>query len=148
MRALFDINVLIALFDVDHPFHRIAADWFKENIKSGWASCPLTQNGCVRIMSQPGYPHAAPVAVIIERLREATTHAAHQFWPDDISLLDVKRVDAMRVHGPRQVTDLYLLSLAVRHKGRFVTFDNAIPIQAVHGATAKHLLVLANGGAK
>lgn len=68
MRALLDINVLIARLDGDHLHHARARAWLKENIKSGWASCPLTQNGCICIMSQPGYPQALPAAAVAERL--------------------------------------------------------------------------------
>lgn len=142
MRALLDINVLIALLDADHPHHEWAARWLKQNVRHGWASCPLTQNGCIRIMSQPGYPNAVPAAVVIERLRAATSHSAHRFWPDDLSLLDVRAVDETQVHRPRQVTDVYLLALAVKHSGRFVTFDGAIALAAVRGAADKHLLIL------
>ncbi len=146
MRALLDINVLIALLDSDHPFHESASSWLKTQIASGWASCPLTQNGCVRIMSQPGYPNAVPASVIIERLRDAVADPSHVFWPDNVSLLDPGTVDATQVHGPRQVTDIYLLSLAFKNNGQFVTFDHGIPVAAVKGATTKHLLVLGSGG--
>lgn len=142
MRALFDINVLIALLDADHPHHTWSACWLKANAHHGWASCPLTQNGCVRIMSQPGYPNAVPVGEITQRLREATSHAAHRFWPDDLSLLDTAVVDANQIHGPRQVTDVYLLALAVKHRGRFVTFDGAIGLPAARRAAAKNLVIL------
>jgi hypothetical protein len=142
MRALLDINVLIALLDADHPHHEWAVRWLKGNVRHGWASCPLTQNGCIRIMSQPGYPNAVPAAVVMQRLRAATSHSAHRFWPDDLSLLDVRAVDETQVHRPRQVTDVYLLALAVKHSGRFVTFDGAIALSAVRGAADKHLLIL------
>jgi len=142
MRALLDINVLIALLDADHPHHAWSARWLKANVRHGWASCPLTQNGCVRIMSQPGYPNAFPAGGIMQRLREATSHAAHRFWPDDLSLLDARAVDGDQIHGPRQVTDVYLLALAVKHGGRFVTFDGGIGLSAARGATAKNLLIL------
>ena len=105
MRALFDVNVLIALLDQAHPHHDAAAAWLPANINSGWASCPITQNGCVRIMSQGAYPGARPVAQIVERLRAATSHAAHQFWPDDISIVNSQTVDVSRVHGARQNRD-------------------------------------------
>jgi len=62
MRALLDVNVLIALLDRDHIHHPVASDWLLANIHTGWASCPLTQNGCIRIMAQPGYPNALPPA--------------------------------------------------------------------------------------
>ena len=142
MRALFDINVLIALLDADHPHHTWSARWLKTNARHGWASCPLTQNGCVRIMSQPGYPNAVPVREITQRLREATNHTAHRFWPDDLSLLDTDAVDDNQIHGPRQVTDVYLLALAVKYSGRFVTFDGTIGLSAARGATDQSLVIL------
>ena len=142
MRALFDVNVLIALLDQAHPHHSAALAWFSANIKQGWASCPITQNGCVRIMSQPSYPGARSPAQVIERLRNAISHAAHSFWPGDLSITDAKAVDESRVHGARQITDAYLLALAVRHGGRLVTFDAGIAMATVKGATAKHLVTL------
>jgi uncharacterized protein len=142
MRALLDVNVLIALLDADHSLHARATQWFAGHARAGWASCPITQNGCVRIMSHPGYPNALPVRAVVERLAEATTSGLHEFWPDDISLLDRDLVDAARIHGPRQLTDLYLLALAVRHGGRFATFDHSISIEAVKGAKARDMVLL------
>jgi uncharacterized protein len=142
MRALLDVNVLIALLDADHSLHARATQWFAGHARAGWASCPITQNGCVRIMSHPGYPNALPVRAVMERLAEATTSGLHEFWPDDISLLDQDLVDAARIHGPRQLTDLYVLALAVRHGGRFATFDHSISIEAVKGAKARDMVLL------
>jgi toxin-antitoxin system PIN domain toxin len=142
MRALLDVNVLIALLDADHASHGRAREWFHDSAPGGWASCPITQNGCVRIMSHHGYPNALPVRGVVERLREATASTHHAFWPDDLSLLDERIADATRIHGPRQLTDLYLLALAVRHGGRFVTFDRTIALSAIRGAETKHLLAL------
>jgi toxin-antitoxin system PIN domain toxin len=142
MRALLDVNVLIALLDGDHSLHSRATQWFANNARSGWASCPITQNGCVRIMSHPGYPNAPPVSAVMERLGEATANSLHEFWPDDISLLNREVVDASRIHGPRQLTDLYLLALAVRHRGQFVTFDQSVSIEAIKGARAKDIVTL------
>jgi toxin-antitoxin system PIN domain toxin len=142
MRALLDVNVLIALLDADHSLHARAAEWFANQARAGWASCPITQNGCVRIMSHPGYPNALPLSAVVERLVEATTSALHQFWPDDVSLLDQGLVDATRIHGPRQLTDLYLVALAVRHGGRFATFDHSISMEAIKAATAKDIVTL------
>lgn len=139
MRALLDVNVLIALLDADHALHVPAVKWFGSNAGLGWASCPITQNGCIRIMSHPGYPNPPPLRVVIERLAAATATELHEFWPDDVSLLNAATVDSARIHGPRQVTDVYLLALAVRHGGRFVTFDASIARDAVHGATSQHL---------
>jgi toxin-antitoxin system PIN domain toxin len=142
MRVLLDVNVLIALLDADHSLHARATQWFEAHARDGWASCPITQNGCVRIMSHPGYPNALPVRAIVERLSEATANSLHEFWPDDVSLLDPDLVDPARIHGPRQLTDLYLLALALRHGGRFATFDHAIASQAVKGFKTAGLLVL------
>jgi len=142
VRALLDVNVLIALLDEAHPHHNTAFAWLKVNIKQGWASCPITQNGCVRIMSQAAYPGARPVVQIIERLRGALAHSAHQFWPDDASIVDPRFVDGTRVHSARQITDTYLLALALKHGGRLVTFDSGIALSAARGATARHLVIL------
>ena len=106
MRALLDVNVLIALFDGNHALHSQATRWFGQHGGAGWASCPITQNGCVRVMSQPAYPEHQPVAAIVERLRQATEHRAHEFWPDDASVLDARRIDPARIHGPAQLTDV------------------------------------------
>lgn len=142
MRALLDVNVLIALLDQAHPHHETASSWLKANIKHGWASCPITQNGCIRVMSQTAYPGARPAAQIIERLRGGLEHSAHAFWPADVSIMDAKIVDGSRVHSARQITDTYLLALALQHNGRLVTFDTGIALSAVAGATAKHLVTL------
>ena len=142
MRALLDVNVLIALLDADHSLHVRAAEWFTSHARAGWASCPITQNGCVRIMSHPNYPNPLKVAAIIERLGEAIATDEHEFWPDDVSLLDSRIADRNRIHGPRQVTDLYLLALAVHQGGCFVSFDPSIPRTAIRGAERKHLIAL------
>jgi hypothetical protein len=142
MRALLDINVLIALLDRDHSMHDRATGWFAAKGRAGWASCPITQNGCVRIMSHPGYPNPLRVGAVMERLGEAIGTPQHEFWPDDVSLLDGGVADRTRVHGPRQVTDLYLLALAVRHRGCFVSFDATIPIAAIKSAERRHLVGL------
>jgi toxin-antitoxin system PIN domain toxin len=140
--ALLDVNVLIALLDAAHVSHARATVWLESEIAQGWASCPLTQNGCIRIMSQPAYPGALPAAEVALRLSEAARGPAHSFWPDDLSLLEAGVLDWSKVLGHRQVTDNYLLALAVRRGGRFVTFDARIDASAVRGAQAQHLVVL------
>ena len=142
MRALLDVNVLIALLDQDHTLHARARAWIEANARAGWASSPLTQNGCVRVMANPAYPNALPVAQVAARLREAIADVHHEFWPDDVSLLDDRIVDATRIHGARQVTDLYLLALAVRRDATFVTFDASVVADAVRGAATRHLTLL------
>ena len=142
MRSLLDVNVLIAILDSDHVHHVRARDWFTRHVAQGWASCPITQNGCIRIMSQPAYPNPLPTAAIIDRLAAAARHPRHEFWPDDVSLLDGATADPTRIHGSKQVTDLYLLALSVQHKGRLATFDDRIPLSSIPGAGKKHLAVI------
>ncbi|MBW1998097.1 MAG: PIN domain-containing protein [Deltaproteobacteria bacterium] len=145
MRSLLDVNVLIALLDGGHVFHRAAMSWLEREIRHGWASCPVTQNGCIRIMSHPGYPGTLPAAQVAQRLEEAVRSPEHDFWPDDISLLCSGVFDWSRVLGHRQVTDAYLLALAVRHKGRLVTLDRRIIPEMVAGAGEEHLVVIEEG---
>ena len=142
MRALLDVNVLIALLDAGHVSHAAARDWFAANASFGWASCAITQNGCLRIMSHAGYPNARPIADVAQRLFAATSQPIHEFWSDPVSILDASRFDHSRIHGPKQLTDVYLLALAVERGGRLVTFDRAIPVHAVRGAASSHLVVL------
>ncbi len=141
-RALLDINVLLALLDSDHVDHIRAQDWLGDGIEDGWASCAITENGFVRIISQPRYPSPISPAEAIDLLMRARDSGPHAFWTCDVSLLDARTVDRSRLHGPRQVTDAYLLALAVRHDGRFVTFDRSISPSAVKGASKDHLTVL------
>lgn len=142
MRALLDVNVLIALLDAGHASHSASLRWFTANAAAGWASCPITQNGCVRILSHTKYPRPHAVRETVHRLRDMTAENVHQFWPDDVSLLDDDAIDPARIHGPRQLTDVYLLALAVKYRGCLVTFDQAIGLDAVPGATPGHLVVL------
>lgn len=142
MRALLDVNVLIALLDAAHVHHALARDWLGDNIAAGWASCPITQNGCIRILSQPAYPGAEPPAAVAARLAEAAATPWHEFWPDDLSLLGRKILDWRRVLASRQLTDAYLLALAAGRDGRIVTFDRSIPLDAVPGAEPRHLVCL------
>ncbi|CDH45497.1 TA system VapC family ribonuclease toxin [Candidatus Contendibacter odensensis] len=142
MRALLDVNILIALLDAGHLHHRLSTSWLAAHLEQGWASCPLTQNGCIRIFSNPAYPNAVPAAHIAERLAEAAQHPAHAFWPDSISLLEPDRLAWDRLLSSRHVTDAYLLALAAEQGGRWVTLDRGVPLAAVRGAQSQHLVVL------
>lgn len=144
MRALFDINVLLALFDEDHVFHEQAHRWFGLHGSFGWASCPLTENGFVRIRANPNYhPQEKRSATeMVESLRTFVISSDHEFWTDSISLRDPSALDASFIAGPRQLTDVYLLALAVRHQGRLVTFDEGINLRAVPEAKPENLLVI------
>lgn len=140
--ALLDINVLLALFDTDHIHHRPARSWLSAEIDNGWASCAITQNGFVRVISQPRYPSPIPPSAAIERLEAATGTEHHAFWHCSLSLLDERVVERTHLHTARQVTDAYLLALAVANDGRFVTFDRSIPLSVVRGAEPRHLVIL------
>jgi hypothetical protein len=142
MRALLDVNVLLALLDVDHVDHALARSWISAEIDSGWASCAVTENGFVRVISQPKYPGAIHPGEAIRRLRRATRTEHHAFWACGASLLDEEIIDRSRLHGPRQVTDAYLLALAAAKGGRFVTFDRSVPLEAARQAGPENLLVL------
>jgi uncharacterized protein len=139
-RALFDVNVLIALLDEQHVGHSAATDWFGQNLVAGWASCPITENGTARIMSSPGYPNPLPVAEVLQRLAQAMDSGNHAFWADDVSVTDTSIFDYEALLGPKQITDRYLLALAVKNRGRFVTFDQAVRPTAVAGAGPAHLV--------
>ena len=144
MLALLDINVVIALLDPDHAFHERSHDWWARNAKSGWASCPIVENGIVRIMSNPGYSAKARFipGELISRLQTFAAQTNHEFWPDDVSLRDEKMFMAERIHSSRQLTDIYLLALAGKHDGRLATFDKGIPISAVRAVKLENLCVI------
>jgi uncharacterized protein len=141
-RALFDVNVLIALLDADHIGHHVATGWFAENEKHGWAPCPITENGAARVMASPGYPNPLPVAEVVKRIADAAATGNHRFWPDDVSLTDTAIFDHSQLLGPKQITDRYLLALAVRRGGRLLTFDQGIRPTAVEGASARHVVLI------
>ena len=144
MRALLDINFIIALFDPDHSFHERAHGWWAIHGKDGWASCPLTENGAVRIMSNPGYSRKMQFAPrdLIGQFHQFAAQSDYEFWGDSISLMDEAIFARDRIHSSRQLTDIYLLALAVAHQGRLVTFDARIPLSAVIQAQKKNLCVV------
>jgi hypothetical protein len=141
--ALLDINVLVALFDPEHVHHEAAHRWLAANRASGWASCPLTENGFVRVVSNKGYPgRRTEVADAIARLRVFRHSGDHHFWAEGLTLCDEGLFRPEHVAGPQQITDVYLLGLAVARKGRLVTFDRSINVRAAQGADSGRLLVL------
>ncbi len=141
--ALLDVNLLVALFDPDHVHHDTAHDWFAESRHEGWATCPLTENGLVRILSNLRYsPAAESPARIVGRLRAFCASGHHVFWPDDISFRDANRFRSAAPASHRQITDIYLLGLAKRHAGRLATFDRTIPLAAVPQAKAGDLVII------
>ena len=140
--ALLDVNVLLALFDPHHIHHDAAHDWFESNRHFGWATCPMTETAFVRILSDPAYGAAGERAsTALERLRAFCASGDHQFWRDALSLGD-DVFDLARAGSHGRLTDIYLLGLAINRKGRLATFDRAIPLGAVKGATPDALAVI------
>jgi uncharacterized protein len=142
--ALLDVNLLVALFDPDHVHHDLAHDWFADNRHLGWATCPLTENGLVRVLTNPAYrtpsPRAADVIGGLEKFRRS---GQHHFWPDCVSFGDSTVFDRRAIGSHRQLTDVYLLALARKMGGRLATFDRNIPLAAIVGAGRDALAVIA-----
>ncbi len=141
-RYLLDINVLIALIDPSHVQHDRAHEWFASKGQKAWATCPLTENGVLRIVGHSRYPNSpgspAAVAELLAAFRQLRGHA---FWPDDLSLLDRERVDPTRLLDSSQVTDTFLLALARLHDGQLATFDQRLVTDAViTGDQAIHVI--------
>jgi toxin-antitoxin system PIN domain toxin len=141
MRSLFDVNFLIALLQPDHLHHRRAQSWWEANDSHGWASCPLTENGFARVVSQTAL-RPLTAAAALRFLSEQAASTNHAFWSDDISLTDPDLFRFDRILGPKQLTDIYLLGLAVQNDGRLATFDRSISAAAVKGAEQRHLIVI------
>ena len=142
--ALLDVNLLVALFDPDHVHHELAHDWFADNRRGGWATCPLTENGFVRVLANAAYGSAVSrPEELVGRLRRFCRSGHHEFWGDTLSLRDDRIFDPAFLAGHRQVTDVYLLALAVGRRGRLATFDRGIPVKAVIGARPDALEVIA-----
>jgi toxin-antitoxin system PIN domain toxin len=129
---LLDVNVLISLIDPAHVHHPIGREWFFTDAVASWATCPIVENGVVRIVSNVTYPNSpgGPSAVI-DILRQWRLSAGHEFWPDDISIIDDVVFDARNFAGHKHITDTYLLALAAQHRGRLATFDRRISVAAV-----------------
>lgn len=142
MTYLLDVNVLIALIDPAHVQHDAAHDWFAKLGKKLWATCPLTENGVMRIIGHSRYPNSPGTpAAVAQLMTGLCALSGHVFWPDDISLLDDTRINASRILSSAQVTDSYLLALAVAHGGKLATFDRRLVVDAVHGgAKALHVV--------
>ena len=143
MITLLDVDVLVALFDPAHIHHDVAHTWFGEHRSSGWATCALTENGLARVVSHPAYPgRRTTVANAFVRLGAFTESGDHHFWPGSTSLRRQSRIDTRLLEGHQQITGVYLLLLAVEHRGRIATFDRQIPIEAVHRAGPEQVVVL------
>ena len=137
MTFLLDVNVLIALVDPMHVQHNAAHDWFAKQGKKSWATCPLTENGVIRIVGHIRYPNSPGTPAEVAQLMESLCALpGHVFWQEDFSLVDSERVDAADITTPSQVTDTYLLALAVAKGGQLATFDRRLSTKAVRGGRA------------
>jgi len=141
-RYLLDVNVLIALIDPAHMQHDRAHDWFAAKGTKAWATCPLTENGVLRIVSHARYPNSPGTPAAVSKLMTVLCALdGHECWPDDVTLFDRKRIDPSRLLDSAQVTDTYLLALAAAHRGQLATFDSHLVTNAViDGARALHLI--------
>jgi toxin-antitoxin system PIN domain toxin len=141
--ALLDVNLLVALFDPDHLHHDLAHDWFADARAAGWATCPITENGFLRVLSNPAYGASSTrVAELVTRLHAFRRSGQHEFWEDTVSLTDSRVFQPTLLRGHRQLTDIYLLGLALKRRGRLATFDRTIALSAVKGATRDLLHVI------
>jgi hypothetical protein len=141
---LLDVNVLIALLDPAHVHHDAAHDWFAATKDSGWATCPITENAVIRILSNPSYPSVdfLPNDAMDHLTQFFTSATAHTFWADDVRVQDESVFDRRFIRGHKQITDIYLAGLAHHHGGRMATFDQTIPYQAIREAGPDILEVL------
>lgn len=144
--ALFDVNVLVALLDPLHVHHDRAHDWFGSGGREEWLSSPTTQNGVLRVVAHPKYPNHQPIQVVMSSLRSLVAAGYHKFVPDSLSLLgSAPGADSVviteRLATSAQVTDTYLLALAVRNEARLASFDRRLVTAAVAGGQESLLLI-------
>ena len=145
--ALLDVNVLVALFDPAHVHHDAAHDWFADHRADGWATCAVTENGFLRVVSNPRFgPELLRPAAALDSLRKFCASPGHQFWSEEISLRDPELFDLSTGRGHQQLTDIYLLGLAKRRRGCLATFDRSIPLGAVRGARKDTLALIGPAG--
>lgn len=134
MTYLLDVNVLIALIDRKHVNHDLAHRWFADHGNAAWATCPLTENGVLRIVGHARYANTpGSPAAVLPALTSLCALPGHVFWPDDISMIGDGHVAVTKLLTSAQLTDTYLLALAVSKKGQFATLDSRIACQAVPG---------------
>ena len=129
---LLDINVLLALVDAGHVHHQRTRRWFFSPVRQAWATCPITENGFVRILGHAAYPgFGRQIEEARMVLNALVNYPGHQFWSDDLSLLDRKAIP--RLTGSKHLTDLYLLALAVKRNASLATLDQRIEPQQIPG---------------
>ncbi len=131
---LLDVNVLIALIDPGHMQHDQAHEWFTAVGRRSFATCPITENGLIRIVSHPKYPNSpGPPSSVAPLLAAVRALPGHHFWPDSISITEAARIDIALLSSHARVTDSYLLALARAHGGRLASMDRRLGVEAIHG---------------
>lgn len=124
---LLDVNVLIALTWPTHVHHASARQWFERKAAAGWATCPVTQLGFVRVSSNPGIIRdAVAPREAIAMLERLVALPGHRFWPDEPAVTSEGPLASLALVGYRQVTDAYLLTLARQHDGKLATLDRGV----------------------
>jgi len=139
---LLDVNVLIALVDPTHVQHDQAHDWFARTGRKRFATCPLTENGLVRIVGHPKYPNTpGPPSAVIKSLVAIRALPGHSFWPDKVSVADPAFFAHALLSSHSRVTDSYLLALAHANGGRLATMDTKLVTEVVpEGKAALELI--------
>jgi toxin-antitoxin system PIN domain toxin len=141
--SLLDVNVLVALAWPNHVHHASARKWFRAHRESGWATCPTTENGFIRVSSNVRViPEAKSPLDAALLLRDLIALKGHVFWPEEASILDDRRVSLEKIHTYRKITDAHLLSLALRHEGCLATFDRGILNLAPEGMSKEAVRVI------
>jgi toxin-antitoxin system PIN domain toxin len=139
---LLDVNVLIAILSKKDPRHPAAMRWFEESGHQSWYTCPIVENGTLRILTNPqASKNPISFAQAAEMLESLFPLGKHRFIPENISLLDSRLIDRSVNITHKQSTDVYLLALAVHHEATFATFDRNVASRAVIDGD-EHLLVL------
>lgn len=142
---LLDVNVLIALVDPAHIQHDQAHDWFARVGHKAFATCPLTENGLIRIIGHPKYPNSpGPPSAVLQSLVAIRALAGHTFWPDDLSIADAESFASELLSSHSRVTDSYLLALAHANGGRLATMDQRLATEVALGG--KKALALIQAG--
>jgi uncharacterized protein len=140
---LLDVNVLVALSWQGHEAHERAQRWFFAHSRNGWATCPFTQAGFVRVISNPAFSkNAVTAGEALGALRVALQHPKHEFWPAELSYADAITAAGINLRGHQQVTDAYLMGLAIRKKGKLATLDRSIAGLDITGDHRQHLEVI------
>lgn len=142
MRIFPDVNVLIALFDASHQHHQLAKREFTKFLSTGWCTCPLIQNGFIRIISNPSYLNNMTVAESTNLLKSAVDSTNHTYLDQTVSLLDAHRFETTKLLSHKQITDLFLIGMAIHHDVKLLTFDRNIPTHAAVGFKDRHLIVI------